>query len=57
MSAWMVESSLEMFRDKTVLELGAGPGLCGLVTAHVAKTVVLTDYQDLVMDLIDKNIS
>lgn len=57
MSAWFVEDFLETFRDKTVLELGAGPGLCGFVAAHVAKTVVLTDYQDLVMDLIDKNIS
>ena len=40
----MVETSLPIFKDKSVLELGAGPGLCGLVAANVAKTVVLTDY-------------
>lgn len=44
MSKWLVESFLETFRDKVVLELGSGPGLCGFVAAHVAKTVVLTDY-------------
>jgi predicted nicotinamide N-methyase len=39
-----------------VLELGSGPGLCGLIAANYADVVVLTDYQELVMDLIDINI-
>ena len=43
-------------KDKSILELGAGPGLCGLIAANEARQVVLTDYMDVVMDLIDKNI-
>ncbi|KZT10552.1 uncharacterized protein LAESUDRAFT_644482 [Laetiporus sulphureus 93-53] len=37
----------ELYRDRAVLELGAGGGLPGLVTAlNGAHTVVLTDYPD-----------
>ena len=56
MSRWFVEEFLPEFQDKSVLELGAGPGLCGLLAAHKARQVVLTDYMDIVMDLIDTNI-
>jgi predicted nicotinamide N-methyase len=55
MSVWLVEGFVKTFKNKTVLELGSGPGLCGLIAACEAKMVVLTDYQELVMDLIDKN--
>ena len=55
MSTWMVEKFMPELKDKRILELGAGPGLCGFVAAHEAKQVVFTDYIDLVMDLIDKN--
>ena len=57
MSAWFVAEFLPQLKDKSVLELGAGPGLCGMIAAREAKQVVLTDYQEIVMDLIDKNIS
>ena len=56
MSVWFVEEFLNELKGKNVLELGAGPGQCGLIAATQAKTVVLTDYMDLVMDLIDKNL-
>lgn len=58
MSAWFIEDKdtiLASFKDKRVLELGAGPGLCGLVAATEASSVIFTDHMDLVMDLIDKN--
>ncbi len=33
----------EEFKDKTVIELGAGAGLTGLVCAQYAKNVYITD--------------
>ena len=44
-----------MLGGKNVLELGSGPGLGGLIAARWASSVVFTDYQDLVMDLIRTN--
>lgn len=42
--------------DKKVLELGSGPGLGGFLAAHWAAQVVVTDYQDLVIDLLKLNV-
>jgi predicted nicotinamide N-methyase len=41
-----------MFKDKTVLELGAGAGLCGIVASKYAKYVIITDGNELVTELI-----
>mmetsp|Transcript_1150 Transcript_1150/g.2113 ORF Transcript_1150/g.2113 Transcript_1150/m.2113 type:complete len:110 (+) Transcript_1150:93-422(+) len=56
MSVWLVEEFLPRMKDKRVLELGSGPGLCGFIAAHQAKQVVLTDYMEIVMELIDRNL-
>lgn len=45
-----------LLKDKRVLELGSGPGLGGFLAAQWASKVILSDYQDLVMDLIRHNI-
>lgn len=44
------------FSGKEVLELGAGVGLTGLVTAHMAQNVVLSDYHDVVLKALGKNV-
>ena len=36
--------------------MGAGVGLDGILAANVAKKVLLTDHNDIVLDLINKNI-
>jgi len=44
-----------LFKDKNVVELGAGAGLSGVVAANYAKHSVLTDNNDVVMKLLSMN--
>jgi predicted nicotinamide N-methyase len=44
LSKYILDYCQEIFRDKTILELGSGPGLCGLISANFAKKVILSDY-------------
>ena len=54
----MTEKVQDLFKDKNVLELGSGIGLCGFTASHIgAKNVVFTDYKEPVMELIAHNIS
>jgi predicted nicotinamide N-methyase len=56
MSKYIIDELGEAsLKGSSVLELGSGPGLCALIAQHWAKKVVLSDYQDLVMDLIEIN--
>jgi methylase of polypeptide subunit release factors len=41
---------------KTVLEVGSGVGLCGLVAALHAERVVFSDYHNTLLDIIKENI-
>lgn len=50
----MEEFSVEGLRDKRVIEIGAGVGLCGIVAAKLGAQVVLTDKQALI-PLIQRN--
>lgn len=45
----------ELIAHRNVVELGAGVGLPGLVSAHFANKVVLTDGNDIVMELLHQN--
>lgn len=46
-----------IFAGKKVLELGSGPGLGGFIVSKWASQVILTDYQDLVLELLESNIA
>ena len=41
---------------KIVLELGSGPGLGAFIAARWSDKVILSDYQELVLDLIESNV-
>eukprot|EP00903_Cladosiphon_okamuranus_P012156 g11403.t1 len=45
----------DIFAGKQVLELGAGPGVVGLIAARVAKRCYLTDYHPEVLKLLARN--
>ncbi|CAM9093355.1 unnamed protein product [Ectocarpus sp. 4 AP-2014] len=46
----------ELFAGMQVLELGAGPGVVGLIAARVARRCYLTDYHDEVLKLLARNV-
>ena len=46
----------DLFAGKKVLEVGSGPGLGGFIASKWAQKVILTDYQDIVLDLMESNI-
>jgi tRNA G26 N,N-dimethylase Trm1 len=52
---WIYRNKV-LFVKKTVLEVGSGPGLCGLVASLHADKVVLSDNNNTILDLIKENI-
>lgn len=53
--AWFIDKNYEIFQNKSVLELGAGCGLGGLLASHFASSTILTDGNDIVLRLLEKN--
>lgn len=47
----------QLFEGKTLLELGSGVGLAGLVASNYAKApVLLTDGEDYIVEVLKKNV-
>jgi predicted nicotinamide N-methyase len=55
-TTYYLEHIKDRLRNQTVLELGAGAALCGLFASKYASTVVLSDFEDEVLKLIDRNL-
>lgn len=55
LSEYLIENSA-LLKDKKVLELGSGAGLSGYVASFFSKEVLLTDGNDIVVSLLEKNI-
>ncbi|OQR97888.1 hypothetical protein ACHHYP_09851 [Achlya hypogyna] len=54
--SWFVASNRDLFRGKTVLEVGAGAGLAGFVAAQFAAHTAITDGNDVVLRLLRRNV-
>ena len=48
-------SNKDLIQDKVILEVGSGSGLCGLICSNIASKVILTDGNDIVLRLLEKN--
>lgn len=53
--AWYLVLHPELLCGKSVVELGAGCGLAGFVASHQARQVDITDGNDIVLRLLQKN--
>jgi len=52
-----IYANRDLFRNQTVLELGAGCGLPGIMAAKFAKSVILTEYIEQLVNNIQYNIT
>ncbi|CAM9125419.1 unnamed protein product [Phaeothamnion confervicola] len=52
---WFVARNRSLFAGKRVVELGAGCGLSGLVASQFAAATALTDGNDVVLRLLERN--
>jgi len=55
LSRW-INYNNDIIKDKTVLEIGAGLGLLGMVAAKYASHVAMTDYNEIVLQTLVKNV-
>lgn len=54
----LIDSQRIIIKDKNVLELGSGTGICGLLCGRMgAKQSILTDYNPIVLETLQKNIN
>ncbi|CAF4394602.1 unnamed protein product, partial [Adineta steineri] len=47
----------ERFLNRTILELGAGIGLCTLIASRFASTIISTDHDNNLLEVIQENIN
>ena len=51
-----LSNNLDMFQGCTVIELGFGVGITGILCRNFCNKVVSTDYNEEVLKIINKNI-
>ncbi len=53
---WRFIKDIAATSDYPVLEIGSGVGLTGIIASTRVPRIVLSDHQDVILDLINKNI-
>eukprot|EP00743_Colponemidia_sp_Colp-15_P003517 GILK01003795.1.p1 GENE.GILK01003795.1~~GILK01003795.1.p1 ORF type:complete len:309 (-),score=41.09 GILK01003795.1:1091-2017(-) len=51
-----IMSQPSIWKDQTVMDLGCGTGIVGILVARFAETVILTDYEDTILDCCAENV-
>jgi Lysine methyltransferase len=57
LSRFIIQNEAKLVTDKSVLECGAGLGLCGIVAGRYASRVTVTDFSEILVQNLDYNIS
>lgn len=53
--AYYLIKNKELLSEQTLLELGSGTGLTGLIASLYSKHITLTDHNNVVLDLLNEN--
>lgn len=56
LSRWIVRNHRRVIDGRSVLEIGSGLGLCGVVAGRYARSVVLTDFDPVIVRNLQYNI-
>jgi hypothetical protein len=56
LSRWIVRNHRRVIDGRSVLEIGSGLGLCGVVAGQYARSVVLTDFDPVIVRNLQYNI-
>eukprot|EP01097_Dermamoeba_algensis_P006649 TRINITY_DN4148_c0_g1_i1.p1 TRINITY_DN4148_c0_g1~~TRINITY_DN4148_c0_g1_i1.p1 ORF type:complete len:234 (-),score=37.05 TRINITY_DN4148_c0_g1_i1:221-889(-) len=54
--AEFIYKNTSFFADKKIIELGSGTGLCGILLGIIGSRVLMTDYDELSLSLLNQNI-
>ena len=50
--SWFISTHQDIFREKFVLELGAGAGLAGFVASQISRETLITDGNEVSISLL-----
>ena len=55
LTSWWLVSNQKLLKDKILVEVGSGCGLCGLVASQFCRASIMTDNNEQILDVLSKN--